>query len=180
MVDRRLIGLVAALTLTWVVGCRPLQRRPSDQEVVAAVEKSPPAPPTIGPTYLAQVEAVKVEEHGRYNSDGNYWPARVRVKGAVKIKPTSPFQLGVVRDHSKEPESPVDFLVDARFTRDDFGHWRVWYDYDPHGPRWRLSEPGAIRRSSSGLEFLRRNDPAARPTLGSAVTPGGATNEVRR
>jgi hypothetical protein len=99
------------------------------------VKKSPPTPPTIGPTYLSQVE------RGRYNSDGKYWPARVRVKGAVKIKPNNPFQFGLLSDHAKEPPPPVDFLVEARLTKDDFGNWRVSYHYDPQGPRWRLGEP---------------------------------------
>jgi hypothetical protein len=105
------------------------------------VKKSPPTPPTIGPTYLSQVEAVEVQERGRYNSDGKYWPARVRVKGAVKIKPSNPFQFGLLSDHAKEPPPPVDFLVEARLTKDDFGNWRVSYHYDPQGPRWRLGEP---------------------------------------
>jgi hypothetical protein len=97
MARARMIGVVGALALTCATGCRLLQPGPSDQQVVAAVKKSPPTPPTIGPTYLSQVE------RGRYNSDGKYWPARVRVKGAVKIKPNNPFQFGLLSDHAKAP-----------------------------------------------------------------------------
>lgn len=148
MARPRMIGLVGALALTCATGCRLLQPGPSDQEVVAAVKKSPPAPPTIGPTYLTQIEVVEVQEHRPYNADGKYWPVRVRVKGAVKVKPTNPFQLGLLGDHAKEPPTPVDFVERADLTKDDFGNWRVLYDYDPHGPQWRLNEPGALRRSN--------------------------------
>lgn len=148
MVSGRLVAVVAAFTLTWAEGCRLLQPGPSDQEVAAAVEKSPPAPPTAGPTYLAELTSVQVEQRGPYNSDGKYWPVRVRVKGWVKVKLTNAFQLGLLGGDAKKPSEPVEFVEEARFTNDDFGNWRVSYVYDVGGPRWRLSE----RASSRGFK----------------------------
>ena len=135
-----LIAVAGALTLTCAAGCRLLQSGPSDQQVAAAVEKSPPAPPTAGPTYLSELTSVQIEERGPYNSDGKYWPVRVRVKGGAKIKLTNPFQLGLLGDRTKEKAESVEFVEDARFTKDDFGNWRASYNYDPLGPRWRIDE----------------------------------------
>jgi hypothetical protein len=140
MVRERMIAAAAALTLTCAAACRLLQSGPSDQEVVAAVQKAPPAPPTLGPTYLAQIESVQVQERGPYNDDGKYWPVRVRVKGGVKIRVTNAFQLGLVGEVAKEPPKPMDFVEGARFTKDDFGKWHVSYNYDAHGPKWRLDD----------------------------------------
>lgn len=140
MVSGRLVAVAGALTLTCAGGCRLLQRGPSDQEVAAAVEKSPPAPPTAGPTYLAELASIQVEQRGPYNSDGKYWPVRVRVKGGVKIKLTNAFQLGLLADRAKEKAESVEFVEEARFTKDDFGNWKVSYSYDPGGPRWRLHD----------------------------------------
>ena len=133
------LGLLAVCA----IGCRVFGSGPTDQEVVAAVTKSPPSPPTIGPTYLAEIESIEVHERGRYNADGKYWPVRVRVKGGAKIKVTNVLQLGLVGDPEKQPSKPVDFVEDARFTKDDFGKWGLSYRYDPNGPRWRLSDPDA-------------------------------------
>jgi hypothetical protein len=138
MASSRRIATVAGLLVIGAAGCRLLQSGPSDQEVVAAVKKSPPSPPTAGPTYLAQVESVQVQERGSYNSEGKYWPVRIRVKGGVKIKLTSVFQLGPVGDRAKEQVQPLEFVEEARFAKDDFGGWRVSYGYDRQGPRWRL------------------------------------------
>jgi hypothetical protein len=55
---------LGALVLTSAVACGLLQSGPSDKEVTAAVEKAPPAPPTVGPTILSEVTSVKVEERG--------------------------------------------------------------------------------------------------------------------
>ena len=88
------LGLLAVCT----VGCHLFGSGPTDQEVVAAIKKSPPSPPTVGPTYLAEVESVEVQERGRYNADGKYWPVRVRVKGGAKIKVTNVLQLGLLGD----------------------------------------------------------------------------------
>jgi hypothetical protein len=141
MIRERLIATAAALmTLTYAAGCRLLQSGPSDQEVVAAVQKVPPAPPTVGPTYMAEIESVQVQERGPYNVDGKYWPVRVRVKGGAKIKLTNVFQLGVQGDPSKQKAEPLEFVEEARFTKDDFGQWRVSYHYDRQGPRWRRDE----------------------------------------
>ena len=63
----------------------------------------------------------------------------MRVKGTVKIKPTNPFQFGR-NDDATGAATPVDFLVEARLAKDDFGNWRASYHYDPQGPRWRLDE----------------------------------------
>jgi hypothetical protein len=138
MVSWRNIAIVAGMLLTSAPGCRLLQSGPSEQDVVAAVKGSPPSPPTAGPTYLAQVESVQVQERGPYNADGKYWPVRVRVKGGARIKLTGILQLGVLGDRAKETVKPVEFVEEARFTNDDFGNWRVSYNYDPHGPKWRL------------------------------------------
>lgn len=93
MVRSRAFSVAGQLLLTVAVGCRAFAPGPSDQEVAVAVKKSPPSPPTAGPTYLAQVESVQVQERGPYNAGGKYWPVRIRVKGGVKIKPTNVFQL---------------------------------------------------------------------------------------
>ncbi len=152
MVGRRIVAAAGALTLTCSAGCRLLQPGPSDQEVAAAVEKSPPAPPTAGPTYLAEFTSVQVEQRGPYNSDGKYWPVRVRLKGGVKIKLTNAFQLGLLGDRAKENAESVDFVEEARLSKDDFGKWRVSYKYDPRGPGWRLNDSAAAPNASpSGL-----------------------------
>jgi hypothetical protein len=140
MVGGRIIAIAAALTLTCAAGCRLLRPGPSDQEVAAAVEKSPPAPPTAGPTYLAELTSVQIEERGPYNSAGKYWPVRVRVKGGAKIKLINVFQLGILGDRAKEKPESMEFVEEARFRKDDFGAWRVSYNYDAEGPRWRLDE----------------------------------------
>ena len=119
-------------------GCHVFKSGPSDEEVVATVRKSPPAPPTAGPTYLAQVESVELQERGRYNADAKYWPVRVRVKGGAKVKLTNVLQLGLLAAPAKQPSKAVDFVEEARFTRDDFGSWRVSYRYEPTSARWRL------------------------------------------
>ncbi len=139
MASRRIMAAAAGLTLTCAAGCRLLHSGPTDQEIAAAVLKSPPAPPTAGPTYVAEVTSVRVEGRGPYNSDGKYWPVRVRVKGGVKVKLTSLFQLGLLGDHEKDPPTPMDFVEEARFTKDDFGGWRVSYNYDP-SPAWRIND----------------------------------------
>ena len=84
--------------------------------------------------------SVQVEERGRYNSDGHYWPVRVRIKGAVKFKVTNVFQLGMTGDPRRLPTSAAEFVEEARLTKDDFGGWRVSYAYDPGGPRWRVDD----------------------------------------
>jgi hypothetical protein len=137
---------VGVLFLACTSGCRLLGSGPSDADVNAAVRKSPPAPPTAGPTYLAEIASVQVQERGRYNGDGQYWPVRVRVKGAARIKMTNVFQLGLPADVRKEPPTSVDFVEEARFTKDDFGKWRVSYAYEPAGPRWRLEDRDMSRR----------------------------------
>jgi hypothetical protein len=129
---------IAGLVFTAALGCRVLERGPSDEEVVAAVRKSPPAPPTLGPTYLEQVDAVEVSERGRFNPGDRSWPVRVRVRGSARIKVSSPFQLAVGDERSRTKAEPVEFVEEARFKRDGFGHWEAAYAYDPAGPRWRL------------------------------------------
>lgn len=129
---------VAGLLFTAVLGCRGLERGPSDEEVIAAVRKSPPAPPTLGPTYLAQVEAVEVQARGDYNGAGEYWPVRVRVKGAARIKVTNAFQLGIADDQARAKTEAVEFTEEGRFAKNDSGVWRVSWAYDSGGPRWRV------------------------------------------
>jgi len=148
MERRRIIAVTVALMLPGTAGCRLLQSGPSDQEVTAAVEKSPPSPPTAGPTYLAELTSVRIEERGPYNSDGKYWPVHVRVKGDVKIRLTNAFQLGVIGDRANEKPEPLEFAEEARLMKDDFGSWRVAYNYDLRGPKWRLAEPGAARAAA--------------------------------
>lgn len=135
---------ISGVLLATTFGCRAFDRGPSDADVVAAVRGSPPAPPTLGPTFLAQVDSVEVQERGDYHREGAYWPVRVRVKGGVKIKPTSVFQLGLGDPAKLKPES-LEFVEEARFSKDDFGGWRVSYSYRGHGPSWRLDEPGVSR-----------------------------------
>jgi len=137
---RRRIVLTGPLLLT-VLGCRAFERGPSEDVILAAVRSKPPAPPTVGPTYLADINSVEVQERGRYNAGGSYWPVRVRVKGSAKIKLTNVFQLGLLGDRAKEKAEPVDFVEEARFVQDDFARWRVTYSYTSDGPRWRLNEP---------------------------------------
>jgi hypothetical protein len=136
------LGLLAVCTN----GCHLFGSGPTDQEVVAAIKKSPPSPPTTGPTYLAEIESVEVQERGRYNADGEFWPVRVRVKGGLKVKVTNVLQLGLLGDPTKQPPKAVDFVEDACFAKDDFGNWNVSYNYDTTGPRWRIAEAGTTRR----------------------------------
>jgi hypothetical protein len=145
MASSRRIAAFAGFLVMLAAGCRLLQSGPSDQEVVAAVTQSPPLPPTAGPTYLAQVESVQVQERGHYNADGKYWPVRIRVKGGAKIKPTSVFQLGHLGHRAKEQVQSLEFVEEGRFTKGDFEGWRVSYNYDPGGPRWRLGLSDASR-----------------------------------
>lgn len=148
MVRGRTIAVAVGLMMTGVSGCRLLESEPSDEEVAAAVKKMPPAPPTAGPTYLAELSSVQVEQRGPYHSDGKYWPVRVRVKGGVKVKLTNVLQLGLLGDVAKELPQPIDFVEEARLTKDDFGKWRVSYGYDVTGPKWRLTERPSAGASS--------------------------------
>jgi hypothetical protein len=75
------------------------------------------------------------------NANGEYWPVRVRVKGGLRVKVTNVLQLGLIGDAERQPPRPVDFVEEARFTKDDFGNWLVSYGYDPNGPKWRVSAP---------------------------------------
>jgi hypothetical protein len=123
------------------------QLRPIPRPHVVATAPGPPPPGgrhpgAHPPDPSPHVAAVEIEERGRYNGTGKYWPVRVRVKGGAKIKLTNPFQLGLVGDPRKTPPEAVEFAEEARFSRDDFGKWRVAYAYDPGGPRWRLADSG--------------------------------------
>ena len=132
---------VAGLLLTATLGCRAFERGPSEEEVIAAIRKSPPLPPTLGPTYLAEVEAVEVQERGSYNRQGGYWPARVRIRGAARIKVSNAFQLGLLGEGATAKSEQVDFVEIARLAKDDLGAWAVRYAYDRAGPKWRLESP---------------------------------------
>ena len=145
MISRRVIAAVAFLAVH-SLGCSVFGSGPSNQEVVAAIRKSPPAPPTIGPTYVAEVKSVEVAERGRYNAGGKYWPVRVRVKGGVKVKVTNIVQFGLRGNPEKQPPKAVDFVEEGYFTKDDFGNWQVSYNYDPNGPKWRLSAATSASR----------------------------------
>lgn len=46
---------------------------------------------------------------------------------------------------AKEKPQPVEFVEEARLAKDDFGKWRVSYNYDERGPIWRLGQPEAAR-----------------------------------
>jgi len=130
--------VAGGLLLTWASGCGVFATGPSDQDVVVAIKQSPPLPPTLGPTYLAEIESVQVLERGRRDARGTYWPVRVRVRGGAKMALTNVFQLGFVVDHRKDTPTPLDFVEEARLSKDDFEKWRVSYAYDPGGPGWRL------------------------------------------
>jgi hypothetical protein len=145
MAKRPYVVLSGVFLVAAAFGCRAFQRGPSEEEIIATVRKTPPAPPTLGPTYLASVEVVEVQERGQYRSDGEYWPARVRLKGSARIRITNPFQMGLADDRAREKSEAVDFVEEARFTRGDFGSWVVSYAYTASGPRWRLEESGAAR-----------------------------------
>lgn len=134
---------MAGLALPYAAGCRLLESGPSDEEITAAIRKAPPSPPTLGPTYLADIAAVEILQRGRYNATGHYWPVRVRVRGRVKLTLTNLFQLRVMPDAQNGPPPVVDFAEDARFTKDDYGNWRVSYSYNISGPKWRLDGPEA-------------------------------------
>ncbi len=133
----RLLAISGVLLAT-ALGCRAFDGGPSDADVVAAVRKSPPAPPTLGPTFLAQVDSVEVQERGAYHREGSYWPVRVRVKGAARIKITNAFQLGIADDRARAKTEAVEFTEEGRFARDELGGWRVSYGYDSQGPQWRV------------------------------------------
>ena len=47
------------------------------------------------------------------------------------------FPLG---DRAKAKAEAIEFEQEVQLTKDDFGGWRVWYSYDPEGPKWRLAE----------------------------------------
>jgi hypothetical protein len=141
VLTRRIIALTGSLLTLGAIGCRFLESGPSDDEVVAAVRSAPPAPPTIGPTYLATLDAVEVRERGRYNAKEGYWPVKVFVKGGTKVKVTNAFQLGLLGDPHKEQPEPAEFAEEARLRKDDFGQWRIRYEYAATGPAWRLNEP---------------------------------------
>lgn len=134
-------GLAAAITAVLLAtpACHFVGSGPGDEDVIDAVRKSPPSPPTAGPTYLAEIASVTVEDRGRYSSDGKYWPVRVHVKGGVKVKVTNLLQLGLLGEAEKQTPKPIDFVEEGHFAKDDFGKWAVSYNYDPNGPKWRLS-----------------------------------------
>lgn len=133
------------LLLSFAPGCRLLERGPTDEEVRATVRKSPPSPPTLGPTVLTDVASVELQERGQYNTAGHYWPVRVRVRGNARIKVTSLVQYGLVANARQAGADTVEFVEEARLSKDDFGNWRASYSYDAAGPRWRL-EGGATSR----------------------------------
>ena len=144
------VVITGVLFLACTPGCRFLSSGPNDDQVIAAVRKSPPSPPTLGPTYLADIASVEVKDRGRYNPDGRYWPVRIRVKGAAKLKVTNAFQLALTGDPRKQLATPAEFVEEARLTEDDLGGWRVSYAYDPDGPRWRLDDPVMSRHPMHG------------------------------
>jgi hypothetical protein len=121
-------------------GCHLSERGPSDQHVIAAVRKSPPLPPTLGPTYLDTIESTEVVERGSYNANGKYWPVRVRVRGTVKVRLTNIFQFGVVGNPRKQTAKPLAFVEEARLAKNDLGDWQVSYNYGLDGPRWRVED----------------------------------------
>jgi len=45
--------------------------------------------------------------------------------------------LALLGDRAGEKAEPVEGV---HFTRDDFGNWRASYNYDAHGPKWRLED----------------------------------------
>lgn len=134
------LGAAAALGAL-ALACNLLERGPADEDVVGVVRKAPPRPPTLGPTYLGEIESVRVEERGRYNAEGHYWPVRVRIKGAAKVDPRTALLLAPMTDPRKVPSSPVEFVEEAHVAKDDFGKWQVSYRYADDGPRWRRSAP---------------------------------------
>jgi len=139
MLRSRFAAVVVAFA--FAAGCGLLgPASPSDADVKAAVQKAPPAPPTAGPTSLSELTAVSIEERGQYNADGKYWPVRVRVKGALKVPLTGLQQLALADAAAKQKLEPLEFIEEARFSTDDFGKWRVSYNYDRRGPSWRLTD----------------------------------------
>lgn len=141
-----------AVAIVLVAGCRVAGRGPGDEEVIALVTKTPPSPPTLGPTRLVQLAQVEIQERGTYNTDGKYWPIRVRVRGGARLKLTNVFQLGVIGDPDKLPLFTTDFVEEAHFKRDDFGKWRVVYAYDRGGAKWRLEEATAASEIGRGRD----------------------------
>ena len=83
---------------------------------------------------------MKVEERGRYDSDGKYWPVRVRVKGSVNSKLSGLLLLALADAAKKEKPQPLEFVEEARLSKDDFGAWQVFYNYDRSGPTWRMTD----------------------------------------
>lgn len=146
MAKWQIAGVAASgLFLSVVPGCRLLERGPSDEEIRTTVRKSPPSPPTLGPTVLTDVGSVEIQQRGRYNMEGSYWPVRVRVRGNARIKVTNLFQFGLVADARNAPSETVDFEEEARLTKDDFGNWGVSYNYDAAGLRWRVDDRATSR-----------------------------------
>jgi hypothetical protein len=141
MAKWRIAGVVAGGLILWFnPGCSILEGGPSDEQVREAVRKSPPSPPTLGPTVLTDVASIEIHERGRYNADGRYWPVRVRVRGGARIKVTSLFQFGLAADARNASPETVDFVEEARLAKDNFGNWGISYNYDPARPRWRVDD----------------------------------------
>ncbi len=138
METRRFFAVTVSLTLTGTAGCQLLHPPPSDQEVTAAVKESSPAPSTAGPTYLADLTSVQVEDRGLSNSDGKYWPIHVRLKGGVKINAT-PSSWGFSMVTQTRRRSPWSSWR-RPLRQENFGKWRVSYAYDPHAAKWRRDD----------------------------------------
>jgi len=144
--------IALSLSMASAAACQLFDRGPADTDVVAAVRKKPPAPPTLGPTYLSEIGSVEVEERGRYNASGRYWPLRVRIKGMVKVDPRTALLLAPLTDPRKHPATPVEFVEEVRLSKDDFGKWQASYHYADDGPRWRRSD----REAHPGLPSVPR------------------------
>jgi hypothetical protein len=70
------------------------------------------------------------------------------VKGGAKAKLAGLLQLALVDAAAKEKAQLTEFVVEGRFSRDDFGGWRVSYTYDRAGPLWRLDLPEGSSRAA--------------------------------
>ena len=120
--------------------------------MIAAVEKAPPAPPTLGPTYLSEVTSVRVEQRGPVQLRRQVLARSRAREGWVEDQADERLSAGAPQGDTQKASEPVEFVEEARFTKDDFGNWRVSYDYDSQIARWRLGDRAASRGDQIGTE----------------------------
>lgn len=117
---------VGAVTLFGLACTSPQGAPPTEAEILAAIRKSPPRPPTVGENRLVRVDAVVPIQRGAYNNDGRYWPVRVKLNGLMQLTGSASALYLALAEEDRKP-SPVEFVAEARLARNDYGEWAVQY-----------------------------------------------------